>query len=71
MITQQEYFKVSTQSAAEITQNVSKILFYPNKDAFLAGTLTIANPEEIGQNSANIGFQNIASGQYSQVFGSP
>lgn len=62
-------FKLSTESEVEVTENASRILFYPTKDAFLAGTLKVEHADSVGQNSANIGYQNIAKGQYSQAFG--
>jgi hypothetical protein len=63
------YFNVNTNVEAETINAESRIVFYPSKDAFMAGTLTILSPDSVGANSANIGFQNIAKGQYSQAFG--
>jgi len=63
------FFNLSPRGTVEKLIDKSQILFYPLKDAFLAGTVHIGDPDSVGQNSTALGYKPIAMGQYSQAFG--
>jgi hypothetical protein len=63
------FFNLSPKDDAEVIANKSQILFYPAKDAFLAGTIHVGSPDSVGLNSTSLGYQSVAMGQYSQGFG--
>jgi hypothetical protein len=46
-----------------------QILWYPNKNAFLAGNVHIGHVDSVGDYSTALGYQSIAMGDYSQAFG--
>jgi hypothetical protein len=64
-----EYFNVSSSSEVETVDDRAQVLWYPLKDAFLAGTIHIGSPDSVGYNSMALGYKNIAMGNYSQAFG--
>ena len=61
-------FKISTGSNVDVVNNENRIYWYPTKNAFLVGNV-VANPDIVGENSFSAGYQNKASGQYSQAMG--
>lgn len=63
------FFNLSPRGNVEKLIDKSQILFYPLKDAFLAGTVHIGSPDSVGQNSTALGYKPIAMGQFSQAFG--
>jgi hypothetical protein len=63
------YFNLSPSSDPDVIIDKSQILFYPAKDAFLAGTIHIGSADSVGQNSTSLGYKSIAMGRYSQAFG--
>ncbi len=62
------FFNVSTNPVETIT-NEPRILWYPLKNAFMAGLVNISNANDVGENSMSMGYKNIAKGNYSQAFG--
>lgn len=66
----QEYFTISGKKLAD-TVNPSKprILWYPNKEAFLTGRVLVESPDSVGTNSFSSGFESKAIGNYSQAMG--
>lgn len=64
-----DYLTVSGNTVMPVVDSSSQILFYPLKDALLAGTIHIGSPDSVGQNSVSLGFMNTAMGQYSQSLG--
>ena len=67
--TDEEYFNIDAAQDAKIINNENRIYWYPEKNAFMAGNLKIEHPDSVGTNSFNAGYQNKASGEYSQALG--
>ena len=63
------FFNISGNDAADLYDNVSQVLWYPRKEAFLAGNIHIGSPDSVGTNSTAIGFRPIAMGNFSQALG--
>ena len=64
-----QYMSISGSDVADVIPGSSQILFYPRKDAFMAGYIAVEDPVMVGQNSTSIGYLNIASGNFSQALG--
>ncbi len=65
-----EYFNIYSDTTANIINpSQPRILWYPNKEAFLAGKVLVESPDSIGRNSMATGFESKAVGNYSQAFG--
>ncbi|MBO7146114.1 MAG: tail fiber domain-containing protein, partial [Salinivirgaceae bacterium] len=62
-------FGINLDQTAEVINNENRILWYPQRNAFMAGNLKVDSAAQVGTNSFNAGFQNIASGNYSQAMG--
>ena len=66
--TNDNYLNVNTD-ASGIVNPVNRILWYPNKNAFLAGNIRIGTPDSVGVNSFATGYQSKSRGMYSQAMG--
>jgi hypothetical protein len=66
--TNDNYLNVNTD-ATGIVNPVNRILWYPIKNAFLAGNIRIGTPDSVGVNSFAIGYQSKSRGMYSQAMG--
>ncbi len=64
-----EYFNITGSSSAQQILNESRVMWYPEKSALLAGELNIPNPDSVGEFSLSLGYHNIAKGKYSQAMG--
>lgn len=64
-----QYMSISGSNIPDAIPPSSQILFYPRKDALLAGYIEVEDQSMVGENSTSLGFLNKASGQYSQAFG--
>jgi len=65
-----DYFNISSQSSAEVIEpSEPRILWYPKKEAFLAGRVLVEHPDSVGLNSLSTGFESKAIGNYSQALG--
>ncbi|MCD4769076.1 MAG: hypothetical protein K8R35_02780, partial [Bacteroidales bacterium] len=64
-----EYFNVSGQLTANTVDSASQIMWYPLKEALIAGRVHIGSPDSVGFNSTALGHNSIAMGDYSQAFG--
>ena len=64
-----EYFNIDAAKDAKVINNENRVYWYPEKNAFMAGNLRVSNAAQVGTNSFNAGYQNIASGNYSQAMG--
>jgi hypothetical protein len=65
-----DFFHISGQPAAEIlTASQPRILWYPRKEAFLAGRVLVLSPDSVGTNSFSTGYESKAKGNWSQAFG--
>ncbi len=65
-----DYFNVTGISAAEKIVNESRVMWYPKKSALLAGEISVANADSVGQYSMSMGYRNVAKGNWSQAMGS-
>jgi hypothetical protein len=63
------YFNLNASNTFPTVISSPQILFYPNKNAFLAGNIHIGSVDSVGINSTALGYQSIAMGNYSQSFG--
>jgi len=64
-----DYFRVTGASDVELVESSPQILWYPRKEAFLAGRVHIGSIDSVGLNSTALGYHSIAKGNYSQAFG--
>lgn len=68
--TSEDYFNVSGSTDAEIIDpSEARILWYPNKESFMAGRVLVEDPDSVGLNSWATGFESKAIGDYSQALG--
>lgn len=65
----QDYFNISANLAAETIDNESRIMWYPQKSAFIGGEVHVGSSDSVGTNSAALGYRSIAKGDWSQAFG--
>lgn len=64
-----KYLSLYGASTIDTISNASQILWYPNKEAFLAGKIDIPHPDSVGRNSFSTGYKNMAIGDYSHAMG--
>ncbi len=65
-----DFMNVSGTSTAEvINPSEPRLLWYPNKEAFLSGRVLVESPDSVGTNSMATGFESKAIGNYSQALG--
>jgi hypothetical protein len=63
------YFNISGETEANDIIDDSRIVWYPQKEAFSAGHVLIESPDSVGWNSFSTGNTSKAIGNYSQAFG--
>lgn len=63
------YFNLTGASAVNTVAGSPQILWYPVKNAFLAGNVHIGASDSVGNYSTALGYRSIAMGDYSQAFG--
>jgi trimeric autotransporter adhesin len=63
------YFNLTAASSVDTVGSRAQILWYPKKEAFLAGRVHIGSADSVGQNSTALGYHSIAMGNWSQAFG--
>jgi len=63
------FFNVATSADDTINPAQNRILWYPLKNAFLAGNILIEHPDSVGINSFSSGYLSRAMGSYSQAMG--
>ncbi len=66
---QDRFFNVTGASTVNTVAASPQILWYPNKNALLAGNVHIAHVDSVGNYSTALGYQSRAIGNYSQAFG--
>ena len=65
-----DYFNISgSDSSGTINPSEARVLWYPLKEAFLAGHVLIESSDSVGQNSWATGFESKSIGDYSQALG--
>ena len=65
-----DYFNVNTgSSVGVINPSQARILWYPQKEAFMTGRVLVESPDSVGTNSLATGFESKAVGNYSQALG--
>jgi hypothetical protein len=65
----ENYFNVETDTMGIINPPQNRILWYPQKNAFLTGRVLVENHDSVGVNSFASGFETKSVGNYSQSFG--
>jgi hypothetical protein len=63
------YFNLTPNSSVQTVASSPQVLWYPTKNAFLAGNIHIGHVDSVGMYSTSLGYQSIAMGKYSQAFG--
>jgi hypothetical protein len=63
------YFNLTGASSVNTVVSSPQVLWYPNKNAFLAGNVHIGAVDSVGSYSTALGYQSVAMGDYSQAFG--
>jgi len=63
------YMNVSGTNTVDTVKGSPQILWFPNKNAFLAGNVHIGAVDSVGLYSTALGYRSIAMGNYSQAFG--
>lgn len=63
------YMNISGTKTVDTVKGSPQILWFPNKNAFLAGNVRIPHIDSIGDYSSVLGYQSQAPGDYSQAFG--
>jgi hypothetical protein len=63
------YFNLTPNSTVNTVTASPQILWYPKKNAFLAGNIHIGHVDSVGNYSTSLGYQSRAIGDYSQAFG--
>lgn len=63
------YFNLTGTTEVSTVEASPQILWYPTKNAFLAGNVHIGAADSVGDYSTALGYQSIAMGDYSQAFG--
>ncbi len=65
-----QYFNVSAENNVRvINPSEPRVMWYPVKEAFLAGRVLIESPDSVGLNSLSIGYETKAIGQWSTAMG--
>ncbi len=62
-------FNISTSKQAEVIDGENRILWYPQKNAFMAGRIVVKKAEDVGENSFASGYECKAMGDYSTAIG--
>ncbi len=64
-----EYFNISGDQDAEIISGINRVVWYPQRNAFLVGNVLVESADSVGENSLAVGFQSKAVGNFSEAFG--
>lgn len=63
------FFNINTDATGIINPSEARILWYPLKEAFLAGRVLIESPDSVGTNSWASGYESKSIGNFSQALG--
>lgn len=65
-----DFFSINPKDVAQIVNpSEARVLWYPQKEAFLAGRVLVESPDSVGTNSVSFGYESKAIGNWSQAFG--
>jgi len=65
-----DFFSINPKEVAQIINpSEARVLWYPQKEAFLAGRVLVESPDSVGTNSVSFGYESKAIGNWSQAFG--
>ncbi len=64
-----EYFNISGQNQAEVIAGENRVVWYPQKNAFMVGNVLVTDADSVGENSMSTGYQSQARGDFSEAFG--
>jgi hypothetical protein len=67
--TNYQFLNVSTDTNGIINPSQNRVLWYPFKNAFLAGKVLIESKDSVGVNSFSTGYESKAIGNWSQALG--
>lgn len=68
-ISSKMFMNVTAATLVGTVSSTPQMLWYPKKEAFLAGRVKIASPDSVGLNSTSLGYHSMAKGGWSQAFG--
>jgi hypothetical protein len=63
------FLNVATDASGIINPSQNRVMWYPIKNAFLAGRVRIGTPDSVGLNSFTTGYESRSRGMYSQAMG--
>lgn len=63
------YFNISAAESADIIKSEARVLWYPKKEAFMAGRVLVESPDSVGTNAFATGYESRAIGNFSQAMG--
>jgi len=63
------FFDITNDATGVIDPAENRVLWYPQKNAFMAGSVLVESPDEVGENSFAVGYQSKAMGDYSTAIG--
>jgi len=63
------FFDVTTDATGVIDPAENRVLWYPLKNAFLAGRVLVESSDNVGENSFAVGYESKGKGKYSQAMG--
>jgi len=63
------YFNLTGATSVNTVTASPQVLWYPKKNAFIAGNVHIGHVDSVGSYSTALGYQSRAIGDYSQAFG--
>ncbi len=66
---EKDYFNITPNTTAQKIENETRIMWYPEKSALLAGEVHVGSADSVGTNSVALGYRSIAKGNQSQAFG--
>jgi hypothetical protein len=64
-----DYFNISAGISADVIPSDARVVWYPKKEAFLAGRVEVLSSNDVGLNAFATGYHSMAKGNYSQAFG--
>jgi len=67
--TEDEYFNIYPAADAGEINDEARIVWYPLKEAFLAGRILVEDPDSVGTNSWASGYHSKSKGNFSQALG--